>query len=101
MEERYNNLDSGYRSDPDNLKELLKENIRYNRLILSDTQAIRRHMKWRTIFNLAWLILFLAPLLVAFFWLPQIIRDFVSQFQGLAGESQNAVDLLKQLQQLK
>lgn len=101
MEERYNNLVNNDISDQDNLKELLKENIRYSRLILSDTQKIRRHMKWRTIFNLLGLILFLTPLLVAFFWLPQIIGDFISQFQGLTGESQNTVDLLKQLQQLK
>ena len=101
MEEKYNNLDDGYRSEKSNLEELLKENLRYSRAILADTQKIKRHMMWRTIFNIVWLVLFVAPLIVAIFWLPQIMGDFIGQFQGLTGDGANTVDLLKQLQQLK
>lgn len=101
MEEKYNNLDTGYRSEKSNLEELLRENIRYSQAILFDTQKIKRHMMWRTIFNVVWLILFLAPLIVAIFWLPQIMGDLIGQFQGLTGDGANTVDLLKQLQQLK
>lgn len=101
MEEQYNNLDHNYKSEKSNLEDLLKENIRYSRAIFSDIQKIKRHMMWRTIFNVAWLILVLAPLIVAFFWLPQVIGDLLAQFQGLTGDGQNTVDLLKQLQDLK
>ena len=83
------------------LEDLLKENLRYNRAIFADLQKVKRHMRWRTIFNIVWLILILAPLLLAIFWLPEIIADFLKQFQELTGDSQGTLDLLKQLKQLR
>lgn len=101
MEEKYNNLDASYTSEKLSLEELLQENIRYSRAIFADMQKIKRHMLWRTIFNIIWLILFITPLIVAVFWLPSFISDFTAQFQGLTGGTTNTVDLLQQLQQLK
>ena len=102
MEEKdYNQNYPSYPSGSSHLEDLLKENLRYNRVIFSDIQKIKRHMLWRTIFNIIWLILILAPLLVAIFWLPEIISDFLKQFQELTGDSQGTLDLLKQLQQLR
>ncbi|MDO8668885.1 MAG: hypothetical protein Q7K65_01150 [Candidatus Buchananbacteria bacterium] len=96
-----NSLTDNYKAEKSNLEDLMKENLRYSRAIFSDTQKIRRYMFWRLILNFVWLVLFIAPLIVAFFWLPQVIGDFVGQFQGLTGDGQNTFDLLKQLQQLK
>jgi len=95
------NLDHEYQDEKLGLEELLKENLRYSRTILVDMQKIKRHMMWRTIFNLIWLVLFVAPVIIAIFWLPSFIGDFIQQFQGLTGDGSNTVDLLKQLQQLK
>lgn len=86
---------------PNHLEDLLKENLRYNQAILADLQKVKRHMLWRTIFNIIWLILVLAPLLVAIFWLPEIISDFSKQFQDLTGDSQGTLDLFNQLKQLR
>ena len=102
MEEKdYNQNHSNNLSGQGHLEELLKENLRYNRAIFADIQKIKRHMLWRTIFNIIWLILILAPLLIAIFWLPEIISDFLKQFQDLTGDGQGTLDLLKQLQQLR
>lgn len=100
MEENNNLNINNYEGHKSNLEELLKENIKYSRAIFADTQKIRRYMMWRMIFNIIWLVLFFAPLILAMFWLPQFISNFVQQFQGLTGGS-NTVDLLQQLQQLK
>lgn len=101
MDEKFNNLNANYISEKSSVEELLKENIRYSRAIFSDIQKIKRHMLWRTIFNVIWLILFVIPFIVAVFWLPSFISDFTTQFQGFSGSTSNTVDLLQQLQQLK
>ena len=102
MEEKdYNQNYPSQPSGSSRLEDLLQENLRYNRAIFSDIQKIKRHMLWRTIFNLSWLVLVILPFLVAIFWLPEIISDFLKQFQELTGDSQGALDLLKQFQQLR
>ncbi|NCN07120.1 hypothetical protein GW933_00340 [Candidatus Falkowbacteria bacterium] len=101
MEEEFNSLDKNSVNNKSSIEDLLRENIRYNRAIFSDMQKIKRHMMWRTIFNVIWLILFVAPLIVAAIWLPSFISDFTAQFQGFTGNSSNTIDLLQQLQQLK
>lgn len=95
------NLEHEQADDKLSLEELLRENIRYSRSILVDTQKIRKHMMWRTIFNIIWMILFVAPVIVALFWLPSFMGDYTKQLQGITGGDSNATDLLQQLQQLK
>jgi len=102
MEERnYDQNQSGRLANQAQLEDLLRENLRYSQAIFSDLKKIKRHMMWRTIFNLLWLILILAPLIIAIFWLPQLISDYTKQFQDLTSQGQGSLDLLNQLQQLK
>ena len=92
MEERnYDQNQSGRLANQAQLEDLLRENLRYSQAIFSDLKKIKRHMMWRTIFNLLWLI----------FWLPQLISDYTKQFQDLTSQGQGSLDLLNQLQQLK
>jgi hypothetical protein len=55
----------------------------------------------RMIFNIVWLILVLAPVILAFFWLPSAISGFTSQIQDITGNGQGTFDLLRQLQQIQ
>lgn len=100
-EQKNNNQESSYWGEKTNLEGLLRENIRYSKAILVDTQKMRRYMLIRMIFNIIWIVLILAPVLLAFFWLPSAIGGMFTQVQEITGSGQGTVDLLQQLQQLR
>jgi hypothetical protein len=95
--EDQNKDQASYWAEKSSLENLLQENIKHSRLILEDTQKIKRYMMIRVVFNIIWLVLVLAPVIAAIFWLPDVIQDFIY----LGGESQGVSDLLNQLNQLK
>jgi len=83
------------------LEKLLQENLKYVQAIYVDTQKIRRHMMWRSIFNIVWLILVIAPIIVAFVFLPPALKNLYGSYQELLGGTQGGLDLLNQLKQLQ
>jgi len=85
----------------DRLEELLQENLKYSRAIYTDTQKIRRYMFWRFIFNLIWLALIIAPIILAFIYLPPALRGLYDSYQNLLGGAESSFDLLNQLKQLR
>ena len=88
--------------DPkDRLEELLQENLKYSRAIYADTQKIRHYMLWRFIFNLIWLALIVAPIILAFIYLPPVLRELYDSYQNLLGGAESSFDLLNQLKQLR
>ncbi len=84
-------------TEQESLGSLLKENLRYSQAIYADTVKIRRYMRWRMIFNLIWLVIVLAPIILAFIYLP----PFFKQFQELITDGQSSLDFLNQLKNLK
>lgn len=83
------------------LEQLLQENLKYNRAIYADTQKIRRYMFWRFIFNIIWLVLIVAPIILAFIYLPPALRGLYDSYQSLLGGAEGGLDLLNQLKQLR
>lgn len=80
-----------------NLKKLLDENLTYTKNIFEDTQKIRRYMMIRTVINVIWLIIVLTPLVLAFVYLPPVLRDIFGQYKSLLGEGQHALEIFNQL----
>ena len=81
------------------LRGLLEENIRLNQAIYIDTQKIRRAMFWRMMLSVVGLILVIAPIIIALFYLPPVLMNIYGGYQDVLGESQGTFDLLNQLKQ--
>jgi len=79
--------------DKDKLDALLK----YSQSIYEDTRKIRRYMLFRVIFNILWLVIVLAPIVVALIYLPPALKGIIGNNQSLIG----VVDLMNQLKQIK
>ncbi|MFA5047921.1 MAG: hypothetical protein WC516_02665 [Patescibacteria group bacterium] len=87
----------------DDTKKILEEILSYSRAIYEDTQKMRRHERWRTIGNIIWIVLLVAPMVVALFWLPSLFSGITGNYQELLG-SDNAAqpsNILNELKQLK
>lgn len=84
------------RRDPD-----LETMMRYVKAIYADTQKIKRFMFWRFILNLFWVILVIAPIIVAFVYLPPMIKNVIGQYQNLLDTGADAWKIMDQLQQFK
>jgi hypothetical protein len=85
----------------ESLERLLSENLKYAKAIYADTQKIRRFMFWRMIINIVWILLIIAPIIVAFIFLPPALNDLYQSYQNLLGGAQGGFDLLEQMKQLK
>ena len=79
------------------LEDLLKENLEYMKAVYADTQKIRRSMFWRSVISWVWIILFVAPLILSLFYLPNILGGLTA----MTGTSIGSGDLQSLLNQLK
>lgn len=94
-------FDRPVKSSEEELKDLLAENLKYNRAIYADTQKIRRYLFWQTVANVVWIVLVIAPIILAVIFLPPLLQGLLQNYQDLLGNGQGTFDLLKQLEQIK
>jgi len=62
----------------ENLKELLEYNLQETKEIKKQLAEIKRYFKWRLILNIIWIIVVVAPLVFAFFYIPPLIKDLTN-----------------------
>ena len=78
----------------DEIKSLLEENLKLSKEIQATSLKIRRYMKIRMILGIIWIILILAPIILALIWLPPFLEQNLGPiFELLNGNS----DLFKNL----
>ena len=75
------------------LELLLKENLKYSEAIFSDIKKIKRQMIWATIFNWLWIVIIIAPIILALIFLPTMLNGL----NAIVGGGQGIQDLLNQL----
>lgn len=62
----------------EHLKELLEYNLQETKEIKKQLAEIKRYFKWRLILNIIWIIIVVAPLVFAFFYIPPLIKDLAN-----------------------
>lgn len=72
-----------------NLESLLKENLELTRAMARDMKKIKRFMVWRMIASWLWLIIIIAPIILAAIYLPPVFKDIVDAYRGLFGDQGN------------
>lgn len=90
----------------DHIQKLLEENLKYNKEIYHTVKKIKRYIFWQRITGIIYLILILAPLILAAIYLPSLIKNVIGPYQSLfeqGGESSATLpnNLLKQLEELQ
>jgi hypothetical protein len=63
--------------------ELLRRNIALNEEILSNTEYIKKYIKWQKIWGVAKVLIILIPLVIGAIYLPPLIKNYINQFTSL------------------
>jgi hypothetical protein len=91
------NMASYEKDEKSELISLAKENLDYTKLIYKDTQKIRRFMFWRLVINIIWIILIIAPAIVAIIWLPPLLNNLFGNYADLFGNMDSINSVLNDL----
>lgn len=70
----------------DELKKLMIENLADTKILKEEMAKIHSYMRWRTIISIVWIIIVVAPAVLAAFYIPSIISNITSNqnlIQGL------------------
>ncbi|MFA5954122.1 MAG: hypothetical protein WC817_01115 [Patescibacteria group bacterium] len=69
----------------EDIRKMLEENLQLSREMHTMMKKVRRSMAMRTVVSVIYLILIVAPLIIAFFYLPPLIKPYLQQYQELLG----------------
>lgn len=83
------------------IEQLLEANLDYARRIYADTQRIRHYMRWRVIISIVWIVLLVAPFIVAAIYLPPLVNQVYSVYQPLLFGDTDILNLVEELQKVK
>lgn len=83
--------------DQERLLRMVEENLRLSRSLAEDMKRVRRYLLWQRIMAVFWVILLVAPLILATIWLPSFISNTLGPYQDLLSGNKNALDLLDRL----
>lgn len=90
----------------EDIKKLLEENLALTKELKENMLQIRRHLMWQRVFSTIYLVVIVAPLILAAIYLPPLIRPYWDEYQRLfnsltptsSQESSNLDSLLLQYQ---
>ena len=69
----------------DGMKELLEKNLKWSQIIYEQNRKLNRKLTWAAIAGWLRLLLILAPLVLAFLYLPPILKDVWGKFNNVTG----------------
>ncbi len=69
------------------VKALLEENLRYAKAIYASTEKTRRYIFWGQVFGFLKIVLIVAPLVIAFWYLRPMLQQALAAYQQLLGDS--------------
>ncbi len=79
MENQNQNFD---RNQPE-LRELLEENLKYAKAVYWSVEKVRRHLFWQRVVSIIYIIMILAPLIIAAIYLPPFISTYLGPYMEL------------------
>ena len=76
-------------SGEQSIKELLEKNLKWSQIIYEQNRKINHKLTWAAIASWLRLLLILIPLILAFLFLPSIVKDIWSRFDVVSGAATN------------
>jgi len=67
----------------EDIKKLLEENLKLSRETHTMMKKMQRYAVMRTFFSFIYLLLIIGPIIIAFIYLPPLIKPYISQYQEL------------------
>ena len=72
------------------LKDLVEKDIKWSQVIYEQNRGIKRRLTWMVIGSYLRLLMIVVPLILAFIYLPPLLKDLFAQYSGLLGGLQGA-----------
>ena len=69
----------------DTLKDLVEKNIKWSQVIYEQNRGIKRRLTWVVIGSYLRLLMIVVPLILAFIYLPPLLKDLFAQYSSLLG----------------
>lgn len=69
--------------------------------IYENTEKTRKYILWGRVMSLIYLILIVAPLILAILYLPPMLENIITPYKELLGEDPKANKLLEQIDKLE
>lgn len=76
-------IESGESSDT--LKDLVEKNIKWSQVIYEQNRGIKRRLTWMVAGSYLRLLMIVVPLILAFIYLPSLLKDLFAQYSSLLG----------------
>ena len=76
--------------EEDTLKDLVEKNIKWSQVIYEQNRGIKRRLTWMLVGSYLRLLIIVVPLILAFIYLPPLIKDLFEQYSGIVGGLQSA-----------
>lgn len=75
-------MENQNQNQPD-LKELLEENLKYAKAIYWSVEKVRRYIFWQRVFSIIYIIIIVAPVIVAAIYLPPLLKNYLGPYLEL------------------
>lgn len=79
------------------IKKLLEQNLEMTKEIYALTKKIKGYVNFQKIMSLVYLLLIVVPIILSIIYLPPLIKDLMSQYQGLLGLEAGATNPIQSL----
>ncbi len=70
-------------NNPTDLRSLVEENQRLTKLVLSNTERIRKYIFWGRVMSFIYLVIIIAPIVFALIYLPPLFKNAIAPYQDL------------------
>jgi len=93
-------------ADMDKIAKILKTNREYLQAIYASCERSRKYILWGRIMSLVYILIILAPILFAIFYLPPMLKTIIKPYQQLfstqesADDTQDTQDYIKVIKEL-
>ena len=81
----------------EDIKQLLEQNLEYNKATYEMAKKTKRYMLIAQIMGVLKILIIVVPLVLAFIYLPPLLKNFMVPYQELIGDN-NIMDQLQELQ---
>lgn len=73
------------KTDMEVVKELLEKNLKWSQIIYEQNRKINNKLLWASIASWLRVLIIVVPLILAVWFLPPIIQNFINSYSGLLG----------------
>jgi len=84
----------------EDLKKLLEENLLLNRENHAMLKSIKRHFVWQRVVAIFYFIIIVGPIIWGIFYLPELLKPIIGQYQDLLSNGSSAPLNIKDIQKM-